>query len=222
MKTKLLSIFILIAATAFAQEEPSGRKGFITQWYYGFGITGNSGYNISANLREAGVKRIPDVMPAVFVGWTAAFTDKLALDVEFGAAGLFRNKKSAGSQLIQVPARLRLQYVAVNKEMFSISAGANFSVVGNDLSVWSEDTDIEMDNLDPEANTGYIRLRNTSYFVGPSATVKLIDEGEPFLTLTMGYDFGISNAKWKSDYARLSNVVKEQNNQFFVNLALPF
>ncbi|WP_294819808.1 hypothetical protein [uncultured Flavobacterium sp.] len=221
MKTKLLSIIILLTATAFGQEEPSSGK-FSDYWYYGFGITGNTGYNISDNLRDAGVKRIPDVLPALFVGWTAAFTERLSLDMEFGVAGIIRNKKNAGSQLLQAPIRARFQYTAVKKEMFSLAAGVNFSIVGNDLTLWSGDTGIDMNDLDPEVNTGYIRLRNTQYFAGPSATVKLLDKGEAFLLLTLGYDFSLANAKWKSDYARLSNVVKEKNNQFFVGLAMPF
>ncbi|AWH85039.1 hypothetical protein HYN59_07825 [Flavobacterium album] len=220
MKT-IRFLFFFIAATAFAQEQTE-KEGFKASWYYGIGITGNTGYTISDKLLEAGVKRVPDVMPAIVVGWNAAFSKKFWMNAEFGASGLFRNKKKDGSQLIQAPFRFRVNYVAVEKEKFSVSAGANFSIVGNDLSVWSQDAQVDIDNLNPDNASGYIRLRNTSYFVGPAATFRLIDKGRTFLSLTMGYDFAVSNSKWKSDYVKLNGTVKENGSQFFANLTLPF
>jgi hypothetical protein len=79
-----------------------------------------------------------------------------------------------------------------------------------------------MNDIDPDTNTGYLLFRNNSWFAGPSATLKLVDEGKTFMAITAGYDFCFTNSKWKSDYAKIINPVKENGNRIFINIAIPF
>jgi hypothetical protein len=216
---KITFLLLFMSYFAFAQTAKDSTD-FSFDWYFGGGVIVNPDYNINANLKEAGVKQINDVSPTFIVGWNATF-NRISLSMEFGAAG-FQNKKKDGSQFMQVPAALRVHYVAIKKDRFSISAGVNFAYVTSSLSVYNPDTTIDMGDLTPSNNTGLLQLKNSSYFLGPSASLKLTDNNRTFATLTAGYDFAVSNTRWKSDYANIANPVREKSDRIFVHLTIPF
>jgi len=214
-------IYLFLFFTAFTNAQTTDTTSVKMEWYFGGGAIINPDYNINSNLRDAGVKRIADVSPAFLIGWNATFSNRFSLEMELGFSGL-QNKKKDGSQFLQVPASARFQYALIKSDRVTLSAGANFSVVASDLSIFDSNTVIDMNDLRPANNTGYVRLTNTSYFLGPVAQLKLTDAGKTFLTFTAGYDFGISNSKWKSDYVKIANPVRENGNRIFINLSIPF
>jgi hypothetical protein len=220
--TLLLSaLFFTVAANAQTQEtETTTKKDAVFNWYVGFGAVVNPDYAINDNLREAGIHRIADVMPSLTLGWTAT-TDKLDVDMEFGAAGIIKDKKGNGYQMAQVPILLRIQYAAIKKEKLALMGGLSCSYVMSNLSIFSNDTNVDMNDLNPMNNSGYIMLRNNSMFLGPSVSLKLFDESKLAMKVNMGYDFAVSNTRWKSDYANIQNPVRENGNRFYVNLVLP-
>jgi hypothetical protein len=226
---KITLLFLLATTFAFAQETTTTEIFTETQpeepkfeWYFGFGAILQPDYNINSNLLDAGVKSLPDVTPAFVVGWDVTFTNRLAFSMEFGSSSLFNNRKKDGSQLIQVPISARLQYIIANGGKLKFSAGANISYVTSSLSVFSDDTEIDMDDINPNTNTGYLLFRNNSLFAGPTASLKFVNNGKTYFTLTAGYDFSITNSKWKSDYARITNPVKENGGRAFLYMTIPF
>lgn len=223
MKKVTLLLLLMLTAKGLAQEtETTQNKEPKFEWYFGAGAIIHPDYNINHNLKEAGVKGLPDVTPAAVVGWNVSFKNRLSFSMEFGSSSLFNNRKKDGSQLIQIPASARLHYIIADGNRLQFSAGANVSFVASSLSVFSDDTVIDMDNLDPTTNTGYLLFRNSSWFAGPSASLKLVDKGKTFLTVTAGYDFCFTNSKWKSDYAKITNPVRESGNRIYLNLNIPF
>lgn len=221
-KVSLLLLLLLFAATGFAQQTTS-ESNTDTEFeiYFGAGVIFQPDYNINSNLVQAGVKKLPDATPAAVIGWKAMFENGVALSFEFGSASLFNNRKKDGSQLVQVPINLRLQYTLAEGNRLRFSAGADVSYVYSSLSVFSDNTVVDMDNLDPEANTGYLLFRNSSWFAGPSASLDLTDEGKTFITFTAGYGFCFTDSKWKSDYAKITNPVTENGNRIYLNLTIP-
>jgi hypothetical protein len=220
MKKIFLPLLFLLATKSFAQE-PETKDNNTFELYFGAGVAFFPDFNINSNLAEAGVKQLPDAAPAAVIGWKAAFENKLSLSMEFGSASLFNNRKKDGSQLVQVPISMRMHYTIVNGNRLRFSAGADVSYVYSSLSVFSDNTVIDMDNLDPETNTGYLLFRNSSWFTGPSASLDLVDEGKTFMTFTAGYGFCFTNSKWKSDYAKITNPVHENGNRIYLNVTIP-
>ncbi len=143
--------------------------------------------------------------------------------MELNTVYSFHNKKKDGSQFTQVPANLRLHYIFAENNRLEFLAGADVCAATSNLAVYSDATVIDMNNLNPQTNTGYILFRNTSWFAGPSAALRFKDEkGKSSFVLSTGYDFCFTNSKWKSDYARITNPVRENGNRFYINILLPF
>jgi len=221
---KITFLLLLITSISFAQQtaEDTNEKREVN-FYFGLGAILHPDYNINSNLVDGGVKSISDVTPAAVVGWTTTFKNNLSLSMEFGSTTMWRNRKKDGSQLIQIPASIRLHYLFAKTSKLQFSAGANVSLVASSLSVFSDDTVIDMNNLNPDTNTGYMLFRNSSWFAGPSASLNFLDSaGKTSFTLTAGYDFCFTNSKWKSDYARISNPVKENGGRAFITFGIPF
>lgn len=222
---KITLLLLFISTITFAQEAPkqedTAGDDVKLEVYIGGGAIFNPDYNINSYLTAAGVKRISDVSPAFNFGWKTSFKNGFSFDI--GAAALSsKNKRKDGSQLVQATATFKMQYDLIKRQEYAFSAGINFSYVGSDLSVYDAGTIIDAHDITPSHNSGYLRLRNSSYFLGPVVAFRLKDGVKTFLTLTAGYDFAVSNTRWKSDYASVANPVRENGNRFFVNLTLPF
>ncbi len=214
---------MLCTAMGFAQETEHQDTNAAFDWYAGIGMVFNPDYNINSNLKSAGVKELPGIMPSFTVGWNVIFKNNLSLGMELGSAYSFHNRKKDGSQLVQVPASLKVHYVLAQNSRLAFSAGADVSVVASSVSVFSDDTEIDMGNLNPETNTGYLLFRNTSWFAGPSAALRFLDaNGHTSSVLSIGYGLCFTNSKWKSDYAKITNPVRESGNRFYISLYLPF
>ncbi|KOS07638.1 hypothetical protein AM493_17505 [Flavobacterium akiainvivens] len=224
MKKITLLLLALFAGKAFAQETETTTTRTKTEieWYFGFGAAFHPDYNINSNLAAGGVKELPGVTPASVIGWNATFENNLSLTFEFGTTYTFNNRKKDGSQLLQVPVKLRLQYILAENNKLQFAAGGDVTFIASNLSVFSDATEIDMDDLNPETNTGFIPLRNQSWFVGPSASLAFKDKNNRrSFVLNAGYDFCFTNSKWKSDFANIVNPVRENGGRFYVNLFIP-
>lgn len=215
------SFLLLIAFFAISFANAQDGKETIT-WHYSVGAIINPDFNINQNLKATGVHRIADAMPFVNFGWSAEVNDKINLDVDFGVATSLYGKKNEGHNFVQVPVSVKVLYAFIEKEKFEVSAGINGSYVFNDLSIYANNTVIDVNNLNPSENTGYIRLNNQSIFVGPSMAFTFLKDKKHPLKLVMGYDFAVTNNRWKSDYATLANSVKENGGRGYIQLNIPF
>jgi len=217
MKKKfLLALISFTIYSGYAQDSNS------ISWHYSVGAVINPDYNINNKLMSVGAHRIADAMPFVSLGWSGKPSDNLSLGVDFGVATSLYGKKNDGYNLVQAPISVKVLYSLIAKEKFEISAGINGSYVFNDLSIYANNSVIDVNNLDPALNTGYIRLNNQSVFAGPSAAFTFLRHKKHPLTLVMGYDFALTNNRWKSDYATLTNSVKENGGRGYIQLNIPF
>ncbi|RZJ72603.1 MAG: hypothetical protein EOO45_10835, partial [Flavobacterium sp.] len=117
-QTFYLFVALFTVSFAIAQEE-TDRDDF--RWHYSIGAVVNPDFNINEKMLQAGVHRIPDVMPSIGLGWSAT-AKRMAVDFDFLVAGL-NSKKNKGFNLLQAPIVLKVHYVAVDREKFSFSGG---------------------------------------------------------------------------------------------------
>jgi hypothetical protein len=216
-KTFLLLIAIFCITTVSAQDDED-----IIRWHYSFGAVVNPDFKINDNLMAAGNHRIADVSPSVSFGWSVETKNRIKIDVDFGVATTLYGKKNSGYNLVQIPVSLKVQYALINKEKFAFAAGLNGSYVFYDLNIYNDESEIDLNNLNPALSTGYIRMNNQSAYVGPVLSFTFLKHKSHPLTLSMGYDFAVTNSKWKSDYATLSNTVKENGGRVYLQLNIPF
>lgn len=190
------------------------------QWFIGVGAVLNPDFAINDKMRQAGVHRIADVSPAVNFGWTAT-AGRIWVTADFAVAGQYSDFKGDGYQLLQAPISLRVQYLAIDKQNTALGLGVNLSYVFYDLSIFTTDTQVDLNNLNPATNTGYLRIRNNSFYAGPAVSLELFRQKRYPLKITAGYDFAVTNSKWKSDYGSVTNTVKENGNRGYLQLSIP-
>lgn len=220
MKNFLFALIVFLTIhLAHAQDRED-----VVRWNYSLGAIVNPDFNINKNLLASGVHRIADVSPYVSFGWNVTTKDNFDIGVDFGVATTIYGRKNAGYNLVQAPINLTAHYIFSDKEKVALSAGITGSYTFYDLSIYTEgdDTTIDMNNLNPAGNTGYIRMNNQSAYIGPSAAFTFLKHKRYPLKLVMGYDFAVTNSKWKSDYATLTNPVKENGSRAYILLKIPF
>lgn len=222
MRTLIVIAYLLMATVAgYAQETTTtetDKKEPEMGWFYGIGMTTNPDFNINDKMLASGNHRISDVMPSVFVGWDVVW-NRYTMEVEMGISGYW--KKDDGYRLSQVPIAIRGKYSFMDSEKFSFAGGLGVTFVGSDLSIYSEDVVIDMNDLNPDNNSGYIRLRNGSWFVSPQVTFALGKFSSDTGRLSLGYDICVSNTQWKADYGHIANPVRENGGRFFVKFQFP-
>ena len=217
-----LAYFLASTVVVFAQEtetETAEKQKTDLKWHFGVGMSSNPDYNINDKLLASGNHRISDFVPTAVVGWSINLK-RYTIELEGGFSGFW--KKDDGYRLSQVPLALRGKYTVIDGEKFSIAAGAGITFVGSDLAIYSENAVIDMNDLNPDNNSGYIRLRNSSWFASPSLSFALGKFTGKETRLILGYDIAISNTKWKADYGHISNPVRENGNRFFIGFQYPF
>ena len=117
--------------------------------------------------------------------------------------------------------RLRFHYNIVNKEKFAFTGGLNLAYGGNQVTFNSKNRTIDLNDLQPNNNSGEYTLRNNMLFAGPSVAFYYNIGKKMRLRLNVGYEFALTNGRWKSDYANIANTVNENgNNRFLFNLSL--
>lgn len=216
------TFFALITLFAFSFSNAQDDRD-VVRWHYSLGAIVNPDFNINKNLLASGVHRIADVSPLVSFGWSVV-TNNIGIDVDFGVATTLYGKKNEGYNLVQVPINLTAHYIFLDKEKVALSAGLTGSYTFYDLNLYTEPdgTNIDMNDLNPAGNTGYIRMNNQSVYVGPSLAFTFLKHKRNPLKLVAGYDLAVTNSKWKSDYATLANPVKENGGRAYLQLKIPF
>lgn len=176
---------------------------------FGAGFLGD--YEINNKLGSQGLPQMADVLPEFSVGFNLA-AQKLSFDLEFIAA--YGDEKTSTTRIKTTNAGIKARghYVPVKTNSFFISGGLDLSYIGTQADLYRRDNVIDLNDLDPATQTGHISLRNELLYAGPSVAVGLFqDKGFP-IRLNFGYDWAVTNGKWKSDFGDVTNTVKESGH----------
>ncbi len=183
-----------------------GKKGKIN-FYFAGGAAFVGDYKISDKLRAAGVSGMPDVMPEFSVGYNVDM-EKWMMDFEFNMN--YSDEKNAVNRVrtAGLGAKLRWHYVPYRTKSFFVSTGADLSYLGTQMDIFRRGNVIDLNDLDPGMHSGHISINNGLLYAGPSVAFGFLQDKFP-LRLNLGYEWGLTNGKWKSDYADVNNTVKE-------------
>lgn len=221
IKVNMRKLNVLIAlffvSWSFAQEKEASTSTEKTKFYFTYGVNAqvHDRLNIDDKLQSAGLPTVRSFTPEFFIGMTF-FDKKFSGDVDFGFLSSKNDNASNENKYTGFTTRLRVHYNVINKEKIAFTTGLNFSNTISDLNIYSSNNTIDLNDLTPVNNIGNVSLRNSMFYVGPSASVYLFKNKSTKLRLNAGYEFAFTNGKWKSDYANVINTVKEQGNNRFV------
>lgn len=185
------------------------KKGKIN-FYAAFGAAFVGDYKISDKLRAAGVSRMPDALPEFSVGYNV---DMGKWMMDFEVNGNYSDEKNAVNRVRTAGfgAKLRWHYVPYRTKSFFLSTGADISYLGTQMDIFRRGNVIDLNDLDPSDHSGHISINNGLLYAGPSVAFGFLQNKFP-LRLNIGYEWGLTNGKWRSDFADVNNTVKESGH----------
>lgn len=189
-------------------------------FYVGFGAAFNGDYNINKNLEAADMPQIGGTIPVFTVGYNIG-CNKWPVSLELNAG--YSDKTNSDNRVKNTMAQFKLQihYMPFHTKSAFLSAGADISYSGNQFDLYRRDNVIDMNNLNPGYYNGHISLNNEQLLVGPSVTFGFFQDKTFPLGLNLGYDIALTNGKWKSDFGKVTNAVKENGfSSFYFKLNL--
>jgi hypothetical protein len=229
MKKLVLAAICIIGfqSASFAQES---RSVIITKsndtipginLYASFGAAFNGDFKLNDKLAAQGLPQMADVQPEFTVGFNVRATKKFWMDTELIAS--YSDEKDAINRIRTAGfgVRLRPHYVMFNTNKFFGTVGADVSFIGNQVDLFTRGNQIDLNDLDPAFHSGHVSLKNEMLYAGPSLSFGFL-QGTSFpLRLNLGYEWGITNGKWKSDFADVTNNVKESgHNRAYAKLTI--
>lgn len=217
MKKLLLAVISIIGfQPTFAQEAHSSNdtiykdKGF--NFYAAFGVAFNGDYKLSDKLAAQGMPTMANEQAEFTIGFNVRYSKKFWMDTEVIAAYSDDKNNENRVRNAVIGARLRPHYVAFYTKSFYGTVGADISYIGNQVDLFSRSNVIDLNNLDPSMHSGHISLRNEALYAGPSLAVGFLQNTNFPLRLNLGYEWAITNGKWKSDFANVNNNVNESGH----------
>lgn len=195
-------------------------KGPKVDIYLGLGAQFNNGQKLNSNLSSNEMPNIQDVLPEFMVG-VNLMGETYLVDIELASSWMDRRNGIARNQLTQFTTRARGHYNFINNKKWILSGGLNLALSRNDLNLFSRNNEIDLSDLNPETQSSHISLRNHMFYAGPSVGIHIKRKEKLIARLNLGYEFALTNGKWKSDFATVRNTVKEQGvNRFMVGVII--
>ncbi len=190
-------------------------------FYFGGGIAVLGDYNINRNLQAAGMPSINEVMPELSLGYTIS-SHNIAFDFEVNANFMDKSVDNHRLRIFGSGIKMRGHYIPYKTDAFFVSGGLDISYVTTQFALNDRNSVIDLNDLDPVTQTGHISLNNALLYTGPSVAVGLFQNKAFPMRINVGYDFALTNGRWKSEFADVVNRVGESgHSRFYAKINLP-
>ncbi|WP_333694214.1 hypothetical protein [Flavobacterium sp.] len=219
MKKIVLALVVLSFIKVSAQEETQPKdtvcsSKVVVNMRLGFSVLANNSFNLNQKLKSQNLTELNETLPAFMLGFEF-FGEKMSGDLEFGF--IYANPDKNSVEVLQrgFDTRARVHYNVVNQEKFAFTTGLSLAFTGNDIDIYSKSNTIDLNNLNPETNSGHISIRNQMFYAGPSVSVYLFRKSFP-IRLNAGYEFALTRGRYKSDFGSVINNINENGNNRLV------
>ncbi|MBN8565867.1 MAG: hypothetical protein J0M25_03895 [Flavobacteriales bacterium] len=219
MKKTVFALLFFSFGTLLAQEESKPKDSTCTDkvkvnMSIGFNVLANDAFNLNKKLRSQNITELNETIPALVLGLDF-FGEKMSGDIEFGF--LYSNPEQNSVEILQVgfDIRSKVHYNVVNKEKFAFTTGLSLAFTTNEIDIFSKSNTIDLNDLNPNNNSGHISLTNQMFYAGPSLSLYLFKKSFP-IKVNAGYEFGLTRGRYKSDFGSVINNIRENGNNRFV------
>lgn len=218
MKNKILYLLLLTAFIGFSQEKATDStktKSFKVDGYFGFNGNINDNMNLNKKLRNANLPELDSFVPELTFGLNF-FDQKYSGDIEFGI--LFAKPEEGNNEMKYrgFNTRMRVHYNVVNRENFAFTTGLSLAYMGSQYDIYSKNNTIDLNDLEPNNNSGHVSFTNQMLYFGPSASIYLFKKSSFQVKVNAGYEFAITRGRYQSEFGSILNNVGESGNNRFV------
>jgi hypothetical protein len=182
--------------------------------YIGMGGSFNTDYNINEKLAAFGAPEIGNGGFNLTLGYNY-FKGKMLMDAEWNTIyNSEQQKDGLRVRTLGTGFKLRTHWVPFDTGKTFFSVGGDVSFMFTQFDLFSAHNRVNLDDLYgnsyPNSVQNYhVSLYNQQLFVGPSVSAGFFQKSDFPLRLNVGYEWGVTNGKWKSEFAEVDNTVKE-------------
>ena len=218
MKKVLLSLVLLSSFVGFSQEQSSDStktKKVKVDGYFGFNGNINDNLNLNKKLRNANLPELDSFVPELTFGLNV-FDQKYSGDIEFGI--LFAKPEEGNNEMKYqgFNTRMRVHYNVVNQENFAFTTGLSLAYMGSQYDIYSKNNTIDLNDLEPNNNSGHVSFTNQMLYLGPSVSMYLFKKSSFQVKVNAGYEFAITRGRYDSEFGSVLNNIGESGNNRFV------
>ena len=218
MKNILYSLVLLFAVCGFSQEKQTDSvkiKKLKVDAYIGFNGYINDKINLNKKLSNANLPELDSFIPELTFGFNL-FGKQYSGDIEFGF--LFAKPEQNNNEMKYrgFNTRLRVHYNIINKEKFALTSGLSAAYLGNEYDIYSKDNSIDLNDLEPNNNSGHVNITNQMLYFGPSVSMYLFKKAMFPVKINAGYEFALTRGRYDSEFGSVINNIGESGNNRFV------
>lgn len=218
MKNKILYLLLLTAFIGYSQEKATDStttKKVKVDGYFGFNGNINDNMNLNKKLRNANLPELDSFVPELTFGLNF-LGQKYSGDIEFGI--LFAKPEEGNNEMKYqgFNTRMRVHYNIVNRENFAFTTGLSLAYMGSQYDIYSKNNTIDLNDLEPNNNSGHVSFTNQMLYFGPSASMYLFKKSSFQVKVNAGYEFAITRGRYDSEFGSILNNIGESGNNRFV------
>jgi hypothetical protein len=218
MKRVLYSLALLFAVCGFSQEkqiDTTKTKKLKVEAYIGVNANINDKINLNKKLSNANLPVLDSFIPELTFGLNL-FAQKYSGDMEFGF--LFAKPEQNNNEMKYrgFNTRVRFHYNVVNQEKFAFTTGLSIAYIGNQFDIYSKNNTIDLNDLEPNNNSGHVNFTNQMLYLGPSVSMYLFKKAMFPVKVNAGYEFALTRGRYDSEFGSVLNNVGESGNNRFV------
>ena len=172
MKNVYLFVVMILTVVTYSQEKVNDtvkKKEKKFSIYYGGSVSFNDDFNLNKKLRNSNLPELKTSIPD-FVFGLNYFWKKYSGDAEFGF--LYSKSDKGANEIKQMGfnSRIRVHYNLVDRKKFAFTTGLSVAYTGNENDIYNKNNTIDLNDLEPNNNSGHVNFTNAMLYFGPSTS----------------------------------------------------
>ena len=218
MKNVYLFVVMILTVVTYSQEkviDTIKKKEKKFSMYYGGNVSFNDDFNLNKKLRNSNLPELKTSIPE-FVFGLNYYWKKYSGDAEFGF--LYSKSDKGANEIKQMGfnSRIRVHYNLVDREKFAFTTGLSVAYTGNEYDIFNKNNTIDLNNLEPNNNSGHVNFTNAMLYFGPSTSFYFFRKSDWNVRLNIGYEFALTRGRYDSEFGSVINNIGESGNNRFV------
>ncbi len=221
MKSVFLFVVMMLTVVTYSQEkviDSIKKKEKKFSIYNGGSVSFNDDFNLNKKLSNSNLPEFKTSIPD-FVFGINYFWKKYSGDAEFGFLYSKSDKGANETKQMGFNSRIRVHYNLVDREKFAFTTGLSVAYTGNEYDIFNKNNTIDLNNLEPNNNSGHVNFTNAMLYFGPSTSFYFFRKSDWNVRLNLGYEFALTRGRYDSEFGSiLNNIGESGNNRFFVGI----
>ncbi|MEZ4906112.1 MAG: hypothetical protein R2771_00310 [Saprospiraceae bacterium] len=145
---------------------------------------------------------------------------KFIFSTEGGILNSRSKKEEYSTNVSGLMGAIGLGYSFLKTDNVNVGLLGFVSVIPTEIKLSYDKSSVDMGSLDPKINSGLVNLNYTPINFGINLKSTFFNNSTIPIGISFSYEIGINKPEVKSDYANISNPVKEKGDRLSIKLSI--